>query len=273
MTLTRRLAVVALLSHLACAGQPEAASEEDLRRTQFGDPLPGLTTAEKARFTAGKATFMEVDEVEKGLGPVFNENSCAACHLGPAIGGGSVRTETRFGRYENGVFDPLAHEGGSLLQDHAIDGETYHYKAEVVPADANVVAHRRTTPLFGLGLVDALPDDAIGGLAELEREIDPSTAGIVARVLDLTTHKLAVGKFGWKDQNPNLFQFSGDAYVNEIGITNPQFPDESCPQGDCASLVTNPDPGLNDDGGDVVAFTDFTMLLAPPTRARAAAGR
>ena len=81
MTLTRRLAVVALLSHLACAGQPEAASEEDLRRTQFGDPLPGLTTAEKARFTAGKATFMEVDEVEKGLGPVFNENSCAVCSL------------------------------------------------------------------------------------------------------------------------------------------------------------------------------------------------
>ena len=78
-------------------------------------------------------------------------------------------------------FDPLAHEGGSLLQDHAIDGETYHYKAEVVPADANVVAHRRTTPLFGLGLVDALPDDAIEDLANLEREIDPSTAGIVAR--------------------------------------------------------------------------------------------
>jgi CxxC motif-containing protein (DUF1111 family) len=32
---------------------------------------------------------------------------------------------------------------------------------ETVPADANVVAQRRTTPLFGLGLIEAIPDSSI----------------------------------------------------------------------------------------------------------------
>ena len=57
-----------------------------------------------------------------------------------------------------------------------------------------------------------------------------------------------VGKFGWKAQVPSLFQFSGDAYLNEMGITTPDFPNESCPQGNCAELAFNPAPGINDDG-------------------------
>jgi CxxC motif-containing protein (DUF1111 family) len=85
-------------------------------------------------------------------------------------------------------------------------------------------------------------------------------------VNDIATGKSAVGKFGWKDQNPSLFQFSGDAYLNEMGITNPQFPNENCPNGDCSVMIHNPDPSLNDDGTDVRKFTDFMTLLAPPPR-------
>ncbi len=73
-----------------------------------------------------------------------------------------------------------------------------------------------------------------------------------------------VGKFGHKAQVGSLYQFSGDAYLNEIGITNPLFPSENCPQGDCALLAANPAPGLNDDGADITAFTNFMSLLAPP---------
>src|SRR5439155_18050164 len=85
-----------------------------------GDPLPGLTADEIAAFQDGKADFTEVETVADGLGPVFNEASCVACHTGPkgAIGGTNQRLETRFGRYKfDGTFDPLAALGGSLLQD------------------------------------------------------------------------------------------------------------------------------------------------------------
>ena len=68
---------------------------------------------------------------------------------------------------------------------------------------------------------------------------------------------------------PNLLQFSADAYLNEMGIATPFFPDESCPQGDCSLLDCDPIPGVDDDLEDVELFRDFMTFLAPPPRLRA----
>jgi CxxC motif-containing protein (DUF1111 family) len=234
----------------------------------FGQPLAGLTPDQLERFEAGEEEFEEVETVPEGLGPVFNDVSCGTCHSVPSLGGGSSRLETRFGsRLANGQFDPMAQHGGSLIQEQGIgaSGEC-EYLAELVPPDATIVAKRRTTPLFGLGLVDAVPDATFVGLSIAERFNSDRTSGIVSVVTNLSTGKQSVGKFGWKGQNPTLFQFSGDAYINEMGITNPQFPDENCPGGDCDSLSCNPMPGVNDDGSGVQAFADFMTFLAPPPR-------
>jgi CxxC motif-containing protein (DUF1111 family) len=230
----------------------------------LGDPLPRLNAADLAKFTAGQTVFTEVEEADEGLGPVFNEASCATCHTAP-VGGTTGRLETRFGRRANGVFDPLANLGGSLLQDHAIGAvaDGFVYVPEKVPGTANVVASRMTTPLFGLGLVDAVPDAELLGLARLENRYT-RTGGTPSMVKDIGTGEMRVGRFGWKAQVARLHTFSGDAYLNEMGVTSPDFPNENCPQGDCAALAHNPAPGLNDDGGDVEKFTDFMTLLAPP---------
>src|SRR5262249_19814920 len=102
----------------------------------FGDPLPNLTAAEFADFAEGREDCQEEDTAASGLGPIFNNVSCVACHSVPAIGGGSAILETRFGRFANGHFDPLTAEGGSLLQLKAIDPQAQ----EVIPSDANVIA-------------------------------------------------------------------------------------------------------------------------------------
>ena len=235
----------------------------------FGDPLPALTADELALFQAGKEAFQTAEDAAEGLGPVFNDSSCVACHQGPAVGGSNDRLETRFGRRNrDGSFDPLAAEGGSLLQDHGIGAVTgFTYGPEAVPADANVIAMRRTTPLFGLGLVDATPDEAIRVLAARQARANPGVAGTVAMVPDLVAGKSSVGKFGWKNGNPTLLQFSADAYLNEMGITSPLFPNENCPQGRCENLAFNPLPRLNDETGeDVLAFANFMSFLAAPPR-------
>jgi hypothetical protein len=114
----------------------------------------------KARFTAGKAGFQEVETVADGIGPVFNNVSCVSCHSVPATGGGSTLVETRFGRMVNGQFDPMTDFGGSLIQTQGIGlFNGVNFVGETVPPQATIVAGRRTTPLFGLGLVNAVPEE------------------------------------------------------------------------------------------------------------------
>ena len=237
-------------------------------QARAGDPLPGLTQVEQARFVAGKEEFESDETPEEGLGPVFNDTSCARCHSDPAVGGSSALLETRFGgTTADGSFTPLADHGGSLIQVRGIGvAGDCDFKGETVPPQATLVSLRRTTPLFGLGLVDAVPESTFRYVAQFQRSVWPDEAGRVAMVHDIARNRDAVGRFGWKNQVPTLHQFSGDAYLNEMGVTSPEFPDENCPGGDCSLLACNPLPGINDEGEGIVAFTDFMTLLAPPPR-------
>ena len=198
---------------------------------QFGDPLRGLTEDQLAAFGSGREDFQQEDTPASGLGPIFNNVSCVACHSVPAVGGSSSILETRFGRSMNGHFDPLTELGGSLLQQSAIDPSCQ----EFVPPEANVIAQRQTTPLFGLGLIEAIPDGAI-----LQNAASPKPDGITGRasiVLDVASGERRVGRFGWKAQQATLLAFAGDAYLNEVGITSRLFPQENAPNGNSSLLA------------------------------------
>lgn len=236
---------------------------------QFGQPLANLPLSLVALFNAGRQEFGEPENVQDGLGPVFNGRSCGECHNSAALGGGSDRLVTRIGTTTNGRFDPLTRLGGSLLQNRGIgprEGSTHAFRGENVPPAATIVARRRSTSLFGLSLVDATPDTTFIALAAQQAARNDGTAGRVSMADNLAAGMQTVGKFGWKAQVPTLFQFAGDAYLNEMGITNPFFPTENCPSGNCNELQFNPRPGLNDGGEDTRALTDFMTLLAAPPR-------
>jgi CxxC motif-containing protein (DUF1111 family) len=252
-------------------------------RGDFGDPLAGSTQAEVDAFSNGRLEFATAETPEEGLGPVFNDVSCAACHTGPgaAIGGNTTRTEIRFGTTTNGMFDALGSLGGSLIQNQGVgkDGidKKVHgcapvkFAGETVPPQATITALRRTTPLFGLGLVDATPDQTFIDLANAQPMTIRGMANMVGQIDPVGQQQNFVGRFGWKAQNPTLHVFAGDAYLNEMGITNPLFPNENAPQGrddliqPCDGKPTEP-AELEDDGSALLAFTDFMSLLAPPPR-------
>jgi CxxC motif-containing protein (DUF1111 family) len=240
----------------------------------FGDPLPQMTAEELSRHAAGESEFIRNRNAAQGLGPVMTGIACFACHdAPPATGGTNQRIETRFGRRNaDGSLDDLISLGGPMLQDEGIGRvNTVNYVPEKVPAEANVVTGRRTPPLFGLGLVDATPDATFTAIAAYQLAHEPSAAGRPAKVLDMVSGKTAVGRFGWKAVHPTLLQFNADAFVNEMGITNPLFPHENCPQGDCGQLSENPSSGVNDpDGVALNVVTDFTRFLGPPPRKSAA---
>ena len=156
----------------------------------FGDPLPGISAQEFERFRLGLEDFLEVEDSEEGLGPIFNGRSCAECHSIPAIGGGGSITERRAGRRNpDGSFDPLP--GGSLFQLFSIPPHTCQ---EVVPPEANVVGARKSIPLFGAGLVEAIPDTTLSALADPDDRNSDGVSGRVHWVFDLGTQATRAGR-------------------------------------------------------------------------------
>src|ERR1700752_300430 len=157
------LVLLALVSFRAAAQQRQGPA-----------PLAGLTPAERQAFDEGNRTFNRTYTMADGLGPVFNDDSCADCHRN---GAATNRTVRRFGRRLRTDFAPMVESGGSLLQARGIgtvttvDG-THDFAGERVPPEATISTIRRSGSLLGLGLVDAVPDESLLALADEERALD-----------------------------------------------------------------------------------------------------
>ena len=275
-----------------------------------GGPLVGLGAAEQQFFAAARDRFQEVDSVSgtmpgepgSGLGPRFNLNSCAGCHAFPAVGGSSPSTnpqvaiakldgamnivpsfialtgpvrEARFvlnpdGTPDGGVHDLFVISGRRDALDCSIQQPDF----AGAMAKKNVV-FRIPTPVFGLGLVENVPD------SNLEAALSANSA--LARSLGISgkfnrsANDGTITRFGWKAQNKSLLIFAGEAYNVEQGATNEAFPnkretDPSCQYNAMPEESTNLAPDAfqsgvpaSDYSSDIVNFAGFMRLSAPPT--------
>jgi CxxC motif-containing protein (DUF1111 family) len=269
-----RLTTLAVIAGLVClhvltASWSVSQQEEIVLGTEFGDPLRGITPRDFELFRIGLDDFTEVESPDEGLGPVFNGRSCAECHSVPRIGGSSTITEVRAGiRHEDGSFEELP--GGSVFQMFSIPP---HETQVTIPPEANVIARRKSLPLFGNGLVEAVPDEVLIASEDPEDSDGDGISGRAHRVHDTATDRVRIGRFGWKAQQATLLAFGAEAYRDEMGITNDLFPDEACPGGDCEKIdFFNPVPGLQDAPEPTTGlrgidnFDNFMKLLGPPPR-------
>jgi len=255
----------------ACLAAAIVPASGQLGAQRPGDPLAGLTPPEFGDFRLGLNEFTEVERADEGLGPAFNGTSCAACHSVPAIGGISPMTEVRAGfRMPNGRFRALDATGNTLFHTFSLPN---HVCQPALPPDVNVVARRMPIPLFGAGLVEAIPDDTLLALADPTDRNGDGVAGRASIVTDLATGERRVGRFGWKAQVATLLTFSGDAYRNEMGITNDLFPTElaygiTAEQLRLCDVVTDPEDKVNPATGRraIDNFASFMRLLAPIAR-------
>lgn len=234
---------------------------------QFGEPLPGLPEWAVAAFQNGRARFTTVESPATGLGPVFNAKSCAACHSHPTTGGSGLLLEnrvTRFGRQIDGhPFDPLLSLGGPNLQRFSVATElpACQLAGEAVPPEANVTGQRQPPPLFGLGLIETIPDSAI--LAHADPE-DANGDGVAGRA---NINAGVIGRFGWKATSPTILHFVGLALVNELGVTNHVFPNEMAPQGQPIPPGCKITPDVEDaDASRLSGDLSFVKFLGTPPR-------
>jgi CxxC motif-containing protein (DUF1111 family) len=230
----------------------------------FDGPLPGLSPAEHAAFVEGDEQFGNAFMIGDGLGPIFNNVSCAACHSGDGRG----RPENVLVRFSM-AGDPSPHLGGPQIQDRAIAGA----EIERLPGGAQV-SRRLPPPVFGLGLVEAIPVDSILLRAD---PTDADGDGISGRAHLVSVPDyvpayepgagpgVALGRFGRKAQVSNMLQQTVEAYHQDIGITTDFIYDENV--NPLASRATQAADRVSDPelpASVVRAVLAYMRLLAPP---------
>ena len=223
-------ALAAILALPLAAGCSDLIDDSASSSDNFalGDAYPART---RPRSPRRKANFALTETQQDGLGPIFNERSCSACHANGAIGGAGQQIERRYGTLTNGVFNGLASTGGSLRQLFGIGGfnpspgvNCQSGTDDVNPAPgATIFAGRVTTPTFGLGLVELIPDGTHPGDRGGSAGVDPRHRGRQRRssspAARFTRGQHHVARFGWKAVHASLADFAADAYLNEMGIT------------------------------------------------------
>lgn len=225
------------------------------------------------------AKFEEVENIPDGLGPIYNAQSCRECHQNPASGGMTQVTELRVGHLDkSGNFEspsvPIAHgkvviTGRTLINDRAICPNGAFPNEEIqerVPDTETIRTFRTSLNLFGDGFVEVVPDDTLKDLAA--RQCRESHGKICGRAISVpileAPGKYAVGRFGWKDQQASLLSFAGDAYLNEMGITNRLQPTEFSTLCD---TVKDPEDTPGADGlADIDHFARFVRATKAPPR-------
>jgi CxxC motif-containing protein (DUF1111 family) len=207
----------------------------------------------QADFDADRAVFEERDDIAKGLGPVYNAQSCAECHQSPVTGAISQIAELRAGHQDaSGNF--VDAPGGSLINDRAIDASIQ----ERVPGAENIRTLRVSTNTLGGGFVESINSNTLFAIANSQ----PGQSGgqiagqfIQVPVLEAPGN-IRGGRFGWKNQHASLLSFSGDAYLNEIGITNRLVATENTSMGRSVAAFDHvADP--EDVDNDIDRFTAF----------------
>jgi len=286
-----------------------------------GGPLKGLTADELAFFQDGRSRFAEIESVtgsqNNGLGPRFNSNQCLSCHSQPADGGSSpernpliqiarlngARNMVPWFITQNGPVREARFKHGS---NQAPDGEVHAIFVITGRSDAagcNIsqpnftpagnpitgqggnpnIVFRIPTPMFGAGLIEAIPDSTI--IANMQAETNQKTSlGIsghpnahLSGNVNVSGNDGTITRFGWKAQNKSLLMFAAEAYNVEMGITNTLFPQERDETEGCQYNAT-PEDTLNFTTtgaagsnraviSDIEAFANFMRLLAPPTPA------
>ena len=229
-----------------------------------GFPIPSGDT-----FGANQATFEEVDGVDKGLGPLYNAQSCVACHQNPVTGGISQVTELRVGHKDsrgNFVNPSITINNGqttipnrSLVNDRAVCAQAQ----ERTPGSENIRTFRTSLNTLGDGFVEAIDSNTLLNIANRQ----PSQSGgriagefIQVPVLE-SPGQVRGGRFGWKNQHASLLSFSSDAYLNEQGITNRLNPTDVT-----TICKTTTDP--EDQDNDIDRFATFMRATkAPPVDA------
>ena len=269
----------------------------------FGNSFPTISGYDLYVHELGDEKFEETfvaapAPVNSGLGPIYNNVSCSSCHHNDGIGiptTGDPQSSLLMRMSLPGTDShggPLPVPGfGIQLQDKAIlgsqpeakvvvsyayttysfpDGESYELRAPTytltnlyTSAGGYLLSPRLAPPVFGLGLLEAIPEEEIVSHADPADVNGDGVEGKPNYVWDAATQSVKLGRFGWKANVSSILSQVAAAFNQDIGITNRIFPMEAAfGQSQYDSL--NDDPELPDSILNAMKF--YVQTLAVPAR-------
>jgi len=216
-----------------------------------------------------------------GLGPLFNANSCIACHAS----NGRIAPYHEDGTLDDSFLFRLGNDAGAL---HPIYGGQVQTQATAGEAEANVtwVQEQNGTVMFvatpdltadgfrlgpriaphllGMGLLDLVSESTILEYADPN---DSNNDGISGRAHWVTEEgEVRIGRFGWKAINSTLRTQNAGAMHQDMGLTTPVNPAENCTanQDICATEPNGGTPEVSE--ASLMAIVNFMTALGVPER-------
>lgn len=210
---------------------------------ELGAPVTELSEEEEVRWMEGRRLFDRDMHVADGLGPVFNGDSCRACHFEPRPGGaGPIGVNVmRHGTWSGDAFAGPA--GGTILHKFSLPGVWRPEAGDGI----NTYEPRQTPHTLGLGLIELIDEADVLAAADPD---DANADGISGRAHIVAGDRL--GRFGWKGQVPSVREFVRDAMGAEVGLTVPVELDQT--YGATADDDDIPDPELSSLDLDALEF-------------------
>lgn len=237
-----------------------------------------------------------------GLGPLFHARSCSACHVldgrGSPPSGDEVMTGLLLRLSIPGANGPEPDPvyGGQLAvravpgAPPEADARVTWVESEVVLSDGESVKLRRpdikitrwhygdptaglmigprlAPPVFGGGLLEALADEDMEKNADPDDKNGDGISGRVNHVWDAAKKAKAIGRFGWKANQPTLRQQAAEAFNGDLGITTDEHPDENHTAAQAGKLTAFPDGGKPEAGALIVdRMESYLRGLGVPAR-------
>ena len=225
-----------------------------------GEPVPGLSSSEARLSAEGRALFNRPFTPEEGLGPLFNQTRCSSCHDLPTSGGHGAEPVRKATRFDASGCSLLRDQGGDLLQTSVTDAlRDAGFGPERIPSDATGFTDLRPPPLYGLGLVEAVPEQV---LLERADPTDRDGDGISGRAARGADGRL--GRFGAKGQHTTLAGFIDEAAHGEMGLTTPTHTLEGAINGVPIPEELDPAPDPEIGAAELQRLTAYVRFLAPP---------
>jgi CxxC motif-containing protein (DUF1111 family) len=264
---------IALIAQNTAAEAPAGFDTPALRQNPGSQSVSnGLIEPAGDTFANDQAFFEKQEDAGDGIGPVFNATSCVTCHANPVTGGSSQIAELRVGHLDangnfvnpsvpiNGGADSIT--GRSLINDRALCPQAQ----ERVPPTETIRTLRAVLNTLGDGFVEAIDDSTLAAIAQAQpAQSNGLIAGEVIQVpvLESPGQKRA-GRFGWKNQHSSLLSFVGDAYLNEMGVTNRLRPTDSTSV--CKTTTDIEDVTDTIGMANIDHFTQFIRATKAPPR-------